>query len=119
MFVMAAAAVTQAVTVDVQNRFGAVTVKVADQQQLTVRGVRDGQNLPSSETSVSRRMDRVMVRATPGDGGPMDLELILPIGWDLDAQTADGALSIEGMLPRSRLVTENGPLILSDNILYE
>lgn len=107
---IASAVVAQAVTVDVQNRYGAVAVRVADQEQLTVVGVRGGERLSSGAASITRRMDRVLVRAAPQDGGPMDLEITLPIGYGLEAQTTSGTLSLEGMLPRARLVTETGAI---------
>ena len=109
----AAAVAAQAVTVDVQNRFGAVRVTVADQDQLTVVGTRDGERVSSGAASVTRRMDRVLVRAAPQDAGPMDLELTLPIGYRLEAQTTSGELSITGMLPAARLGTETGAIRIS------
>jgi VWFA-related protein len=103
-------AAAQAVTVDVQNRYGAVLVVVADQEQITVEAQRAGERRSSSDTSVSRRMDRILVRAAPQDGGPLDLKLILPIGYRLEAQTTSGALELEGMLPAARLGTETGAI---------
>ena len=110
---LAAAAALQAVTVDVQNRYGAIRVTVADQDQLNVIGVRDGERVSTGAASITRRMDRVLVRAAPQDGGPMDLELTLPIGYRLEAQTTSGELSIAGMLPAARLGTETGAIRLS------
>ena len=103
----------QAVTVDVENRFGAVRVTVADQKQITVEAQRDGEHRPSTEASVSRRMDRVLVRAAPADGGPLDLKLTLPIGYRLEAETIAGAIEVEGMLPAAQLGTETGAVRLA------
>jgi VWFA-related protein len=97
-----------AVTVDVQNRYGAVRVTVADQEQITLEATRGGERRPSSDASVSRRMDRILVRVSPQDQGPVDLQLTLPIGYRLEAQTTAGELSLEGMLPGARLETETG-----------
>ena len=97
-----------AATVDVQNRYGAVRVMVADQEQISVQTSRNGERRPSSDVSITRRLDRVLIRATPQDQGAVDLDLTLPIGFRLEAQTTAGDLSLKGMLPGARLETETG-----------
>ncbi|MEZ5362125.1 MAG: VWA domain-containing protein [Bryobacterales bacterium] len=108
-----AATALQAVTVDVQNRYGAIHVVVADQTQITVEARRGDEQRPLTEASISRRMDRILVRATPQDSGPLDLHVTLPIGFRLEAETESGALTVVGMLPAARLGTETGDIRLS------
>ncbi len=108
-----AAAAVHAITVDVQNRYGAIRVTVAEQDQVTVYGVRDGERFPTGPASLTRRMSRVIVRAAPNDGGPMDLEVTLPIGYRLEAETTSGEIAVTGMLPGARLSTETGSIRIS------
>ncbi len=101
-----------AVTLDVDNRFGGISVQVVDASTLKIDAADAGRPLTASDARVTRAGDRVSVVAAPADGGPFDLRIQLPLGFALDARTVSGAIEVEGMIHRAHLETETGGIRL-------
>jgi Ca-activated chloride channel family protein len=97
----------------VENATGSVSVRSAAAESLTVR--RSCPVRPNRDTDVriSRAGGLVTVEAAPLDGARIDLEIELPYRFELEVNSARGAVSVRGFLPRLKVRTESGEIHLA------
>jgi len=107
-----APAISSAVTLEAHNRFGAISVRVVAQPNLVVRAKGVNRLASHEDTVIIKRPDRIVVRCEPKDEQPIDLEILLPLGYALTARTEDGDLVIEGMIHRVSAWTTSGDVLL-------
>ena len=97
---------------EVHNLRGGIKIVVggAGATEVEVRGV--DREIDPGDLQRIESASRTILKAQPDDGPPLDLEVTVPVGYDLDAETKDGDLSLTGMLPRVRMWTETGAIRL-------
>lgn len=101
-----------AATLSVDNAFGGVTIVAAEREKprITARGP-DGLGV-REDLEVRAAGDRIIVVAAPRNGGPLDVEVELPIGFAVEARTTTGAISLTGSVSFARFDTETGAIRL-------
>jgi len=107
---LAAVEVVAATTLSVDNSFGGVSIVAADREKprITARGP-EGLGV-REDFEVKASGDRIIVTATPKNGGPMDVEVEIPIGFAVEVRTTKGAISLKGSVPFARFDTETGAI---------
>ena len=108
-----AAAGSSAVTLEVHNPVGGVSVEVSLGEELQIKGQSAGRKITQQDIRIVRAPGRIVVRCEPADGQPMDLLIRLPFDFLLEATTTSGAIRVSGMIRRARLRTDSGNLVLS------
>ncbi len=106
------AALAPAISLEVENRYGGVSITVVDGTRLEVNAANSDRPMTAADARITRAGDRVFVSAQPKDRGPLDLKIQLPLGFGLDARTVNGPIEVEGMIHRARLETETGDIHL-------
>ncbi len=108
-----AAVAGQAVTLEVHNPVGGVSVRVDPGPRLRVRGLGANRKANQEDLQMTRYEERIVVRCEPSDHEPIDLDVELPLGFSLDITTQDGAIAVKGMVRRANLRTKTGAILLS------
>ena len=83
-------------TIDLQNVFGAVRVHVRSVQELQLQA-HGHRTLSADDVVFARDGASFRIRATPPDGAQVNLDLTIPYGYLLRAETIDGDISYEGL----------------------
>ena len=110
---LAAVAALSAATLEVRNDHGAIRIEVVASPDLEIQGSVGARPARDDETVITRQNDRLILTAKPADdSAPLDLAIRLPLGFDVEAQTAAGEISIVGMAHRVRLYTDTGLIFL-------
>lgn len=110
---MAAAALLPAAALEIRNDFGSIRVEAVGDPDLQVAASVGARPARDDEMVIERKSERIVITAKPSDvSAPMDFTVRLPLGFDLEAQTKSGEISIVGMVHRARLYTDTGLLFL-------
>lgn len=111
----AAAALTLlADIVVVENTAGAISVRVANRDDVDVRGRCDTRTIQPSDIEIERTPGAGMrIEANPADGAKIDLEIEVPYQTSLGITTLSGKIAVEGMPAALDVETESGDLELA------
>jgi len=101
------------VTVRVQNPAGSVTARVSNIGRVQLRRSSPVRKIQPADTLTVRKPGLIIIRAQPADGAPIDLEITLPYGYDLQARTEAGHIDVSGFLHRAELITGTGSIRLA------
>lgn len=102
-----------AVTVEVYNPVGDVRVSVGTGARFRIQGIGVNRKVTPEDTEVTRTDERVIIRCAPADDEPIDLDILIPIGFSVDITTTAGDIEISGMVRGARLSTDTGSLKLT------
>ena len=102
-----------AITVEVDNPFGDVRVIIGTSPRFQVQGTGTTRKVTQDDTEITRADERVIVKCAPHDSEPIDLDVLIPIGFSVDIATTHGAIDISGMIRGARLSTETGSIRLA------
>ena len=102
-----------AAAVRVENPFGSINVRVADVGKVLLDPKSDVRKLRAGDVRVIRREGLSVVKCTPEDGIPIDIDLQIPYGLALQARTTKGGISVTGLVRNADLITESGDLKLA------
>ena len=97
-------------TIDLQNPFGAVRVHVRSVPELRLQA-HAHRTLSEDDVAFERDGASFRIRATPPDGAQVNLDLTVPYGYLLRAETTDGDISYEG-LGKAEFQTSTGAVSL-------
>lgn len=100
-------------TLEVHNLHGDLLITVVDAEAIEIDGQTLDREAGPDDVRVIERPNRTVLSVEPADGARLDLQVAVPVGYHLDAETKDGDLSLEGMLPRVRMWTETGAIRLT------
>ena len=81
--------------------------------RLRIEGLGENRSAGRDDIKTTRLDQRIVVRCEPPDGERIDLDVQLPLGFDLEVITKQGEISIDGMLRRAFLETDTGVLRLN------
>ncbi len=113
-FLLASAQLTGiAATLNVNNPVGGISVQVTTGARLQVHGQGIKRKATKDDIKITRDRDVIFVRCEPQDQEPIDLEILLPFDYTLDASTEHGSITVAGMLRRANLQTKSGGLAIS------
>ena len=115
--VLLAVAMAQAATLEVRNQSGAVRIVVVNEPQLKYRAQDLDGTAANQLAELTSGADRVVMAPKPGVSQPLDLEIRLPLGYGLEIRTADGDISIEGLVHSARISTDTGAIRLKVPLL--
>ncbi len=102
-----------AVTVEVHNPFGDVRVSIGTGSRFRIQGSGVNRAVTQEDTEITRTDERVIVRCAPADDEPIDLDILIPIGFSVDITTTAGDIEINGMVRGARLSTDTGSFKLA------
>ena len=97
----------------VENPAGAVRVKVVNTERVRLRRTSRSRPVQAGDTTTTRLGRKTRIRASPTDGALVDLEVDLPYGHRLEVETADGPISVTGLIRRADLKTSFGRVELA------
>lgn len=107
-----AAIAAQASTLIVSNMTGHVRVVVTADTHLNLRGQTPSGPAENSDFEITQDGEAVRVEVLPRNSS-LDLTVALPLGYAIEVDTADGDISIEGMVHLARLKTKTGAIRLT------
>ncbi len=110
---LAALGAPAAITVRLDNPVGNVSVVVAARKTIEVRRSSPTRAVHAEDASVERLPGLVSIKAHPPDGARIDIEAEIPYGFDVEARTVAGAISLRGLFRSAELRSETGDLLLS------
>lgn len=99
--------------VRVENPGGAVRVRVVDTERVLLRRTSRSRPVQAGDTTTTRLGRKTRISASPADGALIDLEIDLPYGHRLEVETADGPISVTGLIRRADLKTSFGRVELA------
>ncbi len=97
----------------VDNPVGGITARVVDADSVHVKSTSPDREVRSTDIKVSQAPGIAHVVVQPADGVRIDVEVDIPYGYELRARTADGPLSVEGLVRRAELITGTGEVRLA------
>ncbi len=98
---------------DITNTFGGIQVRVVPGRQLSLRSHAAGRAVVPGDVTLTQQPDRLVILARPADGTRVDVEVDIPYGLVFRARTADGPISVEGLVAGAALTTETGDVHIS------
>ncbi len=101
------------ITVEVHNPVGDVRVSIGTGPQFRIQGIGVTRKVTREDTEITRTDERVIVRCAPADDEPIDLDILIPMGFSVDITTSAGAIEINGMVRGARLSTDTGSFKLA------
>ncbi len=102
-----------AVTVEIYNPVGAVSVKVSLAARLRVQATGAHRTVTREDTKITRTRDLIVIHCDPADKEPMDLSVVVPLGFSVDVTTLGGDIEIEGLIREAWIKTQTGSIRLS------
>ena len=102
-----------AMTLEVHNPHGSVHVRVDPSPRLRVEGLGANRSAGRDDIKTTRLDERIVVRCEPVDGEPIDLDVQMPLGFNLEVTTQGGEIWVEGMVRRAYLETATGAVRLN------
>jgi VWFA-related protein len=102
-----------AFTVEVNNPVGDVRVSIGTSPRFRIQGIGANRKVTREDTEITRTDERLIVHCAPDDDEPIDLDILIPIGFSVDITTTAGAIEITGMVRGARLSTETGSFKLA------
>lgn len=104
-----AALTCSAAGLTVTNPFGDIRIVSTASTQLAARGVTPDGPASATDLAVTQSGEDVHIEVLPRDT-TLDLTITLPLGYGVEATTADGDVSVEGMLHLAHLETKTGAI---------
>lgn len=92
----------------VENPVGGIRIAIVDTNRVRVRRTSPSRPVRPRDTKTTRLGRKTRIRAQPSDGAAIDLEIDLPYGHRVEAETVDGPISLSGLVRRARLQTAIG-----------
>ena len=92
----------------VENPVGGIRIAIVDTDRVRVRRTSRSRPVRPLDTKTTRLGRKTRIRAQPSDGAAIDLEIDLPYGHRIEAETVDGPISLTGLVRRARLQTAIG-----------
>ena len=92
----------------VENPVGGIRIATVDTDRVRVRRTSRSRPVRPLDTKTTRLGRKTRIRAQPSDGAAVDLEIDLPYGHRIEAETVDGPISLTGLVRRARLQTAVG-----------
>ena len=92
----------------VENPVGGIRIAIVDTNRVRVRRTSRSRPVRPRDTKTTRLGRKTRIRAQPSDGAAIDLEIDLPYGHRVEAETVDGPISLSGLVRRARLQTAIG-----------
>ena len=102
-----------AVTVEIYNPVGAVSVKVSLAARLRVQATGATRTVTREDTKITRTKDLIVIHCDPADKEPMDLSVVVPLGFAVDVTTLGGDIELEGLIREAWIKTQTGSIRLS------
>ena len=99
--------------VRVNNPFGDITIRVVAEDAVRVGGSGRSRLLAPEDVIIRQTEKEIVVECQPPDDAAIDLEIALPYGVEIEAQTTEGSISLEGLVVRADLSTDTGDIALS------
>ena len=98
--------------VRVENPVGDIRVRVERRDEVDVHWAVRGREPRRDDVRIGKENGNgdVVVRALPGDGAALDLDVALPYHAELIASTAKGSISFTGLVFQARLMTTGGSI---------
>lgn len=94
----------------IENPSGGVRVRVTNSDRVRVRRSAAAREVREDDTVTTQFRRKTRIRAQPADGELVDLDVDLPYGYRLEVETADGPITLEGMVRQAALKTGTGAL---------
>lgn len=92
----------------VENPVGGIRIAILDTDRVRVRRTCRSRPIRPLDTKTTRLGRKTRIRAQPPDGAAIDLEIDLPYGHRVEAETVDGPISLTGLVRQARLQTAIG-----------
>ena len=102
-----------AITVEIHNPVGDVRISVGTGARFRIQGTGVNRKATRDDTEITRTEERIVVRCIPADNEPIDLDVLIPVGFSVDITTTGGAIEISGMVRGARLSTDTGSFKLA------
>ncbi|MDA1235094.1 MAG: VWA domain-containing protein [Acidobacteria bacterium] len=96
----------------VENSYGAVSVRVSLEGQFQVQMHSSRRRARQQDVKVTQVEDGVRIVAEPFDSSPVDINLTIPFGSPIDIRTKDGKISLDGYPARFTAQTVSGEILL-------
>lgn len=103
----------ESVAVKVHNPAGNLTLRVVATERLRFRASSPQRATEASDVALTEQPGLITVRCQPSDGAQIDLEMEIPYGVDIEAETTQGAIDFSGFTYRADLKTETGAIRVS------
>ena len=100
-------------TLEIHNPVGGVHIKVDSGSRLHIEGLGVNRKVTQDDTTITRLPGRIVFRCEPADGEPIELDVVVPVGYGLDVTTDKGAIDITGLVRKARLRTQSGDIRLA------
>ena len=110
---VALAVTAPAQTLEIHNPVGGVHIKVESGPRLHIEGLGTNRKVTPEDTKITRIPGRTIFHCQPADGEPIELEVVVPVGYGLDVTTDHGAIDITGLVRKVRLRTQTGDIRLA------
>ena len=110
---LAVAAPASAQTLEIHNPVGGVHIKVDSGPRLHIEGLGTNRKVTQDDTTITRLPGRTVFRCQPADDEPIELDVVVPVGYGLDVTTDKGAIDITGLVRKVRLRTQSGDISLA------
>lgn len=92
----------------VENPVGGIRIAIVDTDRVRVRRICRSRPVRPLDTKTTRLGRKTRIRAQPSDGAMINLEIDLPYGHRIEAETVDGPISLTGLVRQARLQTAIG-----------
>ncbi len=97
----------------VDNPAGNLKIQVTATPAFEIRKSSPTRPLRESDVVIRHEREMVVVECRPADGAPIDLDIDLPYGADLEASTQHGSIQLRGLVRRADLATSDGDIVLA------
>ena len=110
---LAAGTSASAQTLEIHNPVGGVHIQVDSGSRFRIQGLGTNRKVTQKDTEITRLPGRTVFRCQPEDGEPIELDVVVPVGYGLDVTTDHGAIELTGLVRRARLRTQTGDVRLA------
>ena len=110
---VALAAAAPAQTLEIHNPVGGVHIKVESGPRVRIEGLGTNRKVTQEDTKITRKPGRTIFHCQPADDEPIELDVVVPVGYGLDVTTDHGAIDITGLVRKVRLRTQTGDIRLA------
>lgn len=101
-----------AVEFQVENSYGAVSVRTSFEGNFRLQIHTDQRTSRQQDVKMTQGEDSMRIVAEPADGTSLDMELTIPFGSAIDIRTKDGKISLDGYPARFTAQTVSGEVQL-------
>ena len=97
----------------IYNQVGALSVKVGTASRLHIQGNGRTRLATEDDLKIKKEDGTITITCEPQDNEPIDLDVQIPFHFSLELVTSHGAITVDGMIYRALLKTDQGNINIS------